>query len=163
VQELKGNNIRLAVKKYFYNHLLEAKPEAQQFEIYSAVIDKTKVLPLIKDSQNKHRLYNTIAKDVLDLIDFSEVNEPVILYIDRCKGSKEQRIFDKYITDHLGVKLQFNISLDIQHKISHDLSGLQAVDLFCYGIIRKYSDNDTSWYDCFSKKIVKEILWEPKF
>ena len=163
IQELKGYETDLNIKKYFYTQLLQTKPNEQLFELYSVVIDKKKMLPFIENTKNKNHLYNIIARNVLELIDFSDVNEQVILYTDRCKGSKEQRIFNKYISEHLALKLPINIPLDIKHEVSHELTGLQAVDLFCYGIIRKYSDNDTAWYNCFSNKVIKEVLWEPKF
>jgi len=162
INELKGYNTKLAVKKHFYNQLLKAEDDAKQFEIYSLVIDKIKILPFIKDMQNMHRLYNIIAKDVLELIDFSDAKE-VILFADSCKGSHERKIFDDYIRLHIEAKLPIKASLDITHDDSHETPGLQAVDLFCYGIVRKYAENDTLWYDFFSNRVLKDGLWKPKF
>ncbi len=97
VNELKGYKTTLDVKKYFYRQLLKGEPDEQRWEIYSIVIDKLKVLPLLKTMPNKQRLYNIIAKDVLELIDFSHVDDnQVILFADSCKGSKERKIFGNY-------------------------------------------------------------------
>ncbi|MSP53781.1 MAG: hypothetical protein EXR81_05995 [Gammaproteobacteria bacterium] len=72
-------------------------------------------------------------------------------------------MFDEYICLHIEARLPINTSLDISHNISHETPNLQAVDLFCYGVVRKYAENDTEWYDCFSNKVVKELVWEPNF
>jgi len=159
--ELKGYNTDFKIKKYFFDQLSSSSIDHQQFEIYTMIIDKTRILPLIRDIKNTHRLYNTIARDLLEIIDLSNVGQ-VSLLMDKCKGSKEQGVFDKYIMDYLSSKLPLNIRIEITHELSENIEGLQAVDLFCHGIIRKYSENDTLWYDYFSKKIVEEVLWEPK-
>ena len=60
-------------------------------------------------------------------------------------------------------KLPINVSLNILHELSHNNAGLQAVDLFCHGIVRKHAQSDISWYSEFSDKIIEEVRWKPKF
>lgn len=43
-----------------------------------------------------------------------------------------------------------------QHELSHDNKGIQAVDMFCYGIFRKYEHHDTLWYDLFLPRLYLE-------
>ncbi len=50
-------------------------------------------------------------------------------------------------------RLHPSIPLTIEHVDSQQSLGIQAVDLFSWGIYRKYEHNDTKWYDYF--KMVK--------
>jgi len=45
------------------------------------------------------------------------------------------------------------VPLYITHELSQDNTGLQVVDLFCWGLFRKYESNDTKWYDVFKEAI----------
>ena len=49
--------------------------------------------------------------------------------------------------------LPLNIPLNIYHERSHENAGLQAVDLFCWGIFRKYENNDMEWYKVYGDKV----------
>ncbi|MSP53780.1 MAG: hypothetical protein EXR81_05990 [Gammaproteobacteria bacterium] len=73
LQELKGYNTTFATKKYFYEQILMAGLDAQEFEIYSIIVDKRKLpVKVLHDLEGNHRLYNILAKNVLELIDFSD-------------------------------------------------------------------------------------------
>ena len=52
--------------------------------------------------------------------------------------------------------LPLNVPLNIRHMCSHQSYGIQAVDLFCWGIFRRYERGDEEWYRKFSDKIVYE-------
>lgn len=167
--ELKGTNTSLRVKKYFYKQLEDFyHPVLEDLMIYSITVDKQKFSFIeretLKTRNKQHSIYNILTWEVLSLVDFSSINNQVIFYLDKCKSREERNIFDHQIRSFLEIKLQnFSISVDIKHELSHEHSGLQAADLFCYGFFRKYALKDTSWYDVFSKRIIKEILWKPKF
>ena len=45
------------------------------------------------------------------------------------------------------------IPFDIYHEDSKKIGGLQAVDMFVWGIHRKYESNDEEWYGIFNKKV----------
>lgn len=42
------------------------------------------------------------------------------------------------------------------HERSHENPGLQAVDLFCWGIFRKYEAGDTEWHEMYRNAIASE-------
>jgi hypothetical protein len=102
-----------------------------------------------------------LSHAILERIDFNNVKQDISLVVDLCKVPKERKIFNQYLTTNLEAKLPLGIELNIYHKSSHNNAGLQAVDLFCGGIARKYMLSDTSWYDHFSDKIVEEVFYDP--
>jgi hypothetical protein len=50
-------------------------------------------------------------------------------------------------------KIDPKIPLEIKHKNSCSDYGLNAVDLFSWGIFRKYERKDWEWYNIFKEKI----------
>ncbi|MBL4648057.1 MAG: DUF3800 domain-containing protein [Gammaproteobacteria bacterium] len=50
-------------------------------------------------------------------------------------------------------------NLNIEHERSHETYGIQAVDLFCWGIYRKYECNDLVWYNLFKDRIIAEEIF----
>ena len=159
--ELKGTNTTLLVKQFFYKHLL--KSSHQEWKIYSIVIDKRQLIKKFNMPLNPHRLYNLLSREIIERVNFSEIKSNVQLIVDKCKGGYERSVFDYYLKTHIEPNLPLNISLHVSHELSHNNAGLQAVDLFCHGIIRKHSNNDVSWYSSFADKIVEEVKWIPKF
>ncbi|MFA4845683.1 MAG: DUF3800 domain-containing protein [Patescibacteria group bacterium] len=61
--------------------------------------------------------------------------------------------FNSYIRRQLEGRLSPDVPLDIYHWPSHENCGLQAVDLFCWGIFQTYERQDTGWRSVFSEKI----------
>ena len=161
ISELKGGHTTLAVKQYFYNQLL--KSPDQDWEIYSIVVDKTSLLQQMDTQIEAHRLYNILSRDIMERIDFSMLNHNVQLIVDKCKGRNERSVFDYFLKTNLETKLPLNVSINILHEHSHHNAGLQAVDLFCYGVVRKHALNDIGWYSMFADRIVEEIRWRSKF
>lgn len=159
--ELKGTNTTLAVKQYFYKQL--TKYPDQSWEIYTVVVDKLSLFKQMNERIEPHRLYNLLSMEIMDRVDFSTLDDHVHLIVDKCKGKRERAIFDYLLKTNLESKLPINVSLNILHEFSHKNPGLQAVDLFCYGIARKHALNDVDWYSEFSDKIIEEIRWKPKF
>ena len=98
----------------------------------------------------------------MERVDFSGLNDHVQMIVDKCKGKHERSVFDYFLKTNLESKLPINVSLNILHELSHNNAGLQAVDLFCHGIVRKHALGDISWYSEFSDKIVEEIRWKAK-
>lgn len=158
--ELKGINTTLNIKQYFYQQLL--KYANQDWEIYSIVIDKVSLLDQTEDKIEPHRLYNILSSEIMGYIDFSKLDNNIQLIVDKCKGRNERSIFDYFLKTNLESKLPLNVSINILHEHSHNNAGLQAADLFCYGIVRKHALNDINWYSEFADKIVEEIIWKPK-
>lgn len=147
VQELKGTGTTIEVKKYFYQKVKNVK-----FGIYSVTLNKKKVFERL--AQEKTRVYNYIARKVLDQIPFEKNNgDRVELILDKSMAKPEIAEFNSYIRRQLEGRLSPQIPLDIYHWLSHENFGLQAADLFCWGIFQKYERQNMVWRDIFTEKI----------
>lgn len=148
VTELKGTGTTLEVKKYFYG-----KVEGVKFGIYSITLNKKKVYERL--AKNKSRVYNYVSRKVLDQIPFEKNSgDRIELIIDRSMGKPEIEEFNSYIRRQLEGKLPPNVPIDMYHWLSHENPGLQAVDLFCWGIFQKYERENTDWFDVYSSKVI---------
>ena len=151
VQELKGVGTNLTVKEYFFRQVPE-----DGWRIYTVALNKNRVEERLRTAQGKKKLYNFLARFLLEHVDLSHVNPAVTLVMDRCKNKEEIRDFNQYVANQLEALLPLNIPLNIYHEKSQDNPGLQAVDLFCWGVFRKYESRDDEWYRCFGGKIAFE-------
>ena len=147
--ELKGARTIIEIKKYFYSRVKDLK-----FAIYSLTLNKKRVYERL--TRNKERVYNYISRLVLDKIPFDQAQEQVILILDKSKSPKEVREFNEYVLGQLTGRLDPKVPLDIKHENSYHYNGLQAVDLFSWGIFRKYEKKDTEWLEIFQEKIAYE-------
>jgi hypothetical protein len=155
VQELKGTLTTLQIKQYFFNQCPKAG-----WELYSVILNKKKIKQNINGRIGKQKLYNFITKFLIEKIDFPQTTKTVNLVLDKCKNNKEIKDFNLYLETQLKSSLpNLDIILDINHKASHEIPELQAVDLFCWGIARKKSHHDTRWYDTFKDKIKLETVY----
>lgn len=152
--ELKGSRTSLEVKKYFFEQISKSK-----FGIYSLTLNKTRVYDRLKDKQD--RLYNFITRKIVDQIPLHRESTRVIFTLDKCKGKAEIKNFNNYIVDQIKSKLDPNVPLDIIHGNSQEIPGLQAVDLFCWGIHRKYEHKDYEWLNIFENKIKFDQTYLP--
>ena len=152
--ELKGSKVSIGVKRYFYK-LVEQVP----FEIYALTLNKRRVYDSLV--QKKDRVYNFIARKVLDVIPFEDAATRISLVLDRSKGKQEIREFDNYLIRQLSGKIDPLIPLDIDHHISHEDLLLQAVDLFSWGIFRKYEKKDFEWFNIFKEKVRYDSVYLP--
>lgn len=151
VQELKGTGTNLEVKQYFYRNL-----HRDGWQIYSVVLNKTRVNDDLRKPHTKKKLYNFLARFILEKIDLSNAAPAVTLVTDRCKNREEIQDFNSYVANQLEALLPLNVPLNIYHERSHDNQGLQAVDLFCWGIFKKYEMGDLDWYDVYRDAIAFE-------
>lgn len=158
VQELKGSATSLEVKEYFFRQF-----PTDGWELYSIILNKKRAFDHLKTTHGKKRLYNFLSKELLEKIQFDTNNHSVTLVVDKCKNSQEVKDFNNYIENHLGTLLPLKTQLYINHEDSQSCQGLQAVDMFCWGIAKKHSNkqtqNSTQWYNLFYKKIKEEILY----
>ena len=152
VHELKATSTTLHVKEYFFRNIRNV-----DFSIYSLILNKKRVYQhLIED---KSRVYNWVARMLLDQIDFSEADTQISLVIDKSKSKPEIAEFDRYVFWNLKGKVDPKIPLRISHKDSQEDLCLNAADLFSWGVFRKYEKSDTGWYDVFKSKIRYENLY----
>ena len=153
VEELKGERTTLEIKDYFFRQLKDTK-----FAIYAITLNKVRVYEEL--SQDKSRVYNFIARQVFDNIPFEKsVGKRIILTIDKSKGKKGIREFNRYIIDQLKGRISPKTPFDIYHEDSKKIGGLQAVDVFTWGIHRKYEHDDRTWFNVFKDKIAFDDLY----
>jgi len=154
VSELKATKTTLEIKKYFYQQV-----KSINFELYTITLNKIRVYEsLIK---NKSRVYNFIARNLLDKIPFEDADLRIELILDKSKSKPEIIDFNNYIQRQLEGRIDPKVPLDIYHWDSKNNGGLQAVDMFCWGIFEKYERRRYEWFNIFRQKIKYETLYLP--
>lgn len=144
--ELKGAHTSLAVKRYFYDQVATIP-----LEIYALTLNKRRVYDEL--AARKDRVYNFIARNVLDRLPIDQAASRIEFIIDRSKSKREIEDFNGYITRQIEGRIDPKVPLSIYHHRSNENVGLQAVDLFAWGIFRKYERDDTAWFDVFREKV----------
>lgn len=148
--ELKGTRTDLEVKKFFYKLISE-----QEFGVYAVTLNKKRVNEELRCTpSNKDRLYNYVARKVVEQIPFERASSSVELIVDKSKGKRGIADFDQYIVKQLHGRLDPRIKLTIRHQCSHADHGLSAADLFCWGIFRSREREDCVWRDIYAEKIL---------
>lgn len=150
-RELKGTNTTLQIKRYFYRQI-----QSEQWTLYSVILNKKNVLPKFHPSKGQNKLYNVLTRFLIQKIPLQSVHTNVRLFVDRSKNTENRLEFNRYLQTHIEGLLPLNTGFNVEHLVSHEDAGLQAVDLFCWGIGRKYECGDTEWYQCFQDKIAFE-------
>lgn len=151
VQELKGTGTTLVIKRYFYRH----SPKGG-WRIYTVAVNKERVFENLQTKAGKKKLYNYISRFLLAKVDLAGAGNAVTLVVDRSKNKDEIADFNQYLANQLDALLPLDVPLNIYHEHSHENAGLQAVDLFCWGVFRKYEHNDLDWYREYGGKIAFE-------
>lgn len=146
VEELKGSSTIFGVKKYFFCQIKDVP-----FAIFSLTLNKIKVYERL--AREKDRVYNYIAKKVLDQIRFENADLHVDLIVDKSKGQKQIKEFNEYIFNQLKARINPKVPLNILHVNSISYEGIQAADLFSWGIFRTYEKKDNAWFDVFKEKV----------
>ena len=148
VQELKGSTTAFSIKKYFLEQL---ESNDVPFALFSLTLDKKKLYERL--TKEKSRVYNFLARKILDQIQFENAETRVYLYIDKSKSKPEIADFNQYIEQNIQARLDPKVLLHIIHENSHLHAGLQAADLFCWGIFRCYERKIYDWYECYKHYI----------
>ena len=152
LDEVKAISTTIDIKRYFLQHAPKSG-----WGIYSLTIDKGKIYPHNTNPKSKSRLYNYLARSLLEKIPFPDNDPSVSLIIDKSKSKSEIKIFNQYIENQMSGLLPLNVSLNIYHEDSADNPCLQAVDLFCWGISRA-RNGDPEWSTEFSSYIRHDEL-----
>jgi hypothetical protein len=156
VQELKGTQTTITVKKYFYGQCPD-----DGWRIYTIALNKKRVNDKLQTAVGKKKLYNFLARLLLEKVDLTAPGSAVTLVIDKSKNKDEIADFNNYVANQLDALLPLDVPLNIYHERSHENPGLQSVDLFCWGIFRKHEKRDYQWYNEFSAKIAFETEYLP--
>ncbi len=151
--EIKGNDTNFSVKEFFYKKLANC----DAIKIHSIVLNKKRLLTKI-EQVNSHRIYTRMSHDVLKSVDIHRDSSFVQIIADRCKYGVEAEEFSKTLQLHLVALLPLTSKITIEQIPSVKDYGLQAVDLFSFGIYRKHEFNDLEWYRLFEDKISTELL-----
>lgn len=151
IHELKGTGTTLAIKRYFYRH----SPKSG-WQIYTVAVNKERVYENLQTKAGKKKLYNYIARFLLEKVDLAKAVKAVTLVVDRSKNKDEIADFNQYLANQLDALLPLEVPLNIYHEHSHENVGLQAVDLFCWGVFRKYEHGDLDWYREYGRRVAFE-------
>jgi len=146
LSELKGSHSSIEIKKYFYEQLANIP-----FEIYAITLNKRRVYNDL--AQKKDRLYNFVARLVLDHIPLESASTRVQFIIDKSKDKKGIGDFNSYVVSQLEGRIDPKVPLDIYHHRSHENLGIQATDLFSWGICRSYEKDDFEWFNVFRERV----------
>lgn len=152
VPELKGSHTALAIKQYFYHQL----SRYSEWHLNYLVLDKAYCHPPHK--HDIHGFYNQLACALLKNITIPQEETSIYLTVDKSKDQGEMAVFDNLIRTELAHHIPKQAVLRIDHLASDKHKGLQASDIFCYGISRKYEREDTTWYDAFSHHIKESLI-----
>lgn len=94
-----------------------------------------------------------MANYIIEKVKFKAKTSAVTLVVDKCKNKAEIEDFNQYLANQLEGEFPLDVPLTVYHEDSMNSFGLQAVDLFCWGVFRKYERQDTQWYDVFKNQI----------
>ncbi|MFO7773357.1 MAG: DUF3800 domain-containing protein [Dehalococcoidia bacterium] len=156
VTELKGTRTTLKVKEYFFRHI-----DSDDWGIYTLVLNKRRVNANLRTRAGRQKLYNFLSRFLIERLPLRTVTQNVELIVDSCKNRAERSDFNQYLCNQLQAMLPLNTAFHITHQQSTEAAGLQAVDLFCWGMFRKHELGDTAWYDVFSSKVKYEDVYLP--
>jgi hypothetical protein len=152
--ELKGTSASKEIKKFFYK-----KAGHLDFKLYSVTLNKKRVYPQL--AEDKDRIYNYIARLTLEHVNFSDAAVRVIMTVDKSKSRLGVLEFDDYIISQIKALIDPLVPLNIIHVNSHESPGLQAVDMFTWGIFRKYERADLEWFNVFKARICLDRVYLP--
>jgi hypothetical protein len=154
--ELKGTDTSIETKEYFFKQIKE-----QDWQLYSVILNKSRVESHLHTAKGQNKLYNFLARFLIEKLPLRQTFSNVRLIVDRSKNKNEIQDFNLYLKNQIEALLPLNTALIVEHLKSEESTGLQAVDLFCWGIARKYERNDLRWYDVFRHKIMYETQYLP--
>ncbi|KQC09798.1 MAG: hypothetical protein APR62_13350 [Smithella sp. SDB] len=154
VEEIKGTKTVIDVKEYFYHQI-----SGLDFGIYSIILNKKRVFQYLMN--DKSRVYNYIARQVLDRIPYEDAQERIVLTIDKSKSKPEIIEFNHYIRRQLESRIDPIVPFDIHHSDSKEHYAVQAVDLFSYAIFEKYERRREEWFKIIKRKIKYYSVYLP--
>ncbi|MGD9108242.1 MAG: DUF3800 domain-containing protein [Gammaproteobacteria bacterium] len=131
--ELKANKAYYSSKNYFYKYVCAN----ENWHLYSIVLNKQALLKNLDKKPDIKQLYNFMSRKIMEKVPFDNSLAKVELIVDRSKSTKEIKIFNEYLSNHLASYLPLNSQLIIDHIHSRNNACLQAVDLFAGA----YSEN----------------------
>ena len=151
VHELKGTRTSFEIKRYFFRQL-----RCADWAVYTLILNKARVSETLRTKVGKKKLCNFLARFLIEKLPLRQTITNVRLVVDRSKSREDIGDFNRYVENHLQAMLPLNTALTIEHLTSHERAELQAVDLFCWGVARKYEHDDAAWYNLFKHMLKYE-------
>lgn len=145
IAEIKGSKTSKEILRYFYDQCKKV-----DFGIYSLTLNKRRLYEHL--AKDKARVYNYVARLVIDKIPLEQADTRIYLIVDKSKARAEIAEFNVYIMSELKSRIDPKVPVDIFHYLSHENAGLQVADIFCWGIFRKYEKRDMQWFNVFWKE-----------
>jgi hypothetical protein len=155
IVEIKATTTDLMAKQYFYRHVAVIP-----FTISAVVLKKDRFVNHLE--LNKNRVDRFITNLVLKELPIAQATTRVTLNLDRSMRSSTIQEFNARVIEQLEAIIPPQVLLTINHSFSHEDKLLQVIDLFAWGIFRKYEIGDTQWYDVFKGKIAFERVYPDK-
>ncbi len=152
--ELKGNLLPLEIKRYFYE-----KAGGIAFRLHFVTLNKPKVYAGLP--ADKERIYNYVSRLALEGVNFRDAEVRVIMTVDKSRSKQGIAEFNSFILSQVKARVDPRVPLNILHRHSQETPGLQAADLFAWGVFRKHEKGDLEWYGVFRGKIASEKLCLP--
>ena len=146
--------------KYFVITVLEVANDKDKKVIEKAV-ERT-----LKNKLHKKRSLQTSSitelKAVIKALPLETASTRMTFVLDKRMGSAAMHEFNELLRLQIQSQIPPQVPLFIDHENSNKIRLLQAVDLFSWGIYRKYEMGDTEWYDLFHEKIKFERIYPDK-
>jgi len=155
ITELKATATDFADKQYFYRQIA-----AVPFTVSAVILEKERFSNYLQ--QNPNRVYGFITHLVLKGLPLEEAMTRVILTLDRNVRGSTIKAFNEHLIKQLEARIPPLVPVSINHRASHEIKLLQAVDFFAWGFFRKYETGDTRWYEVFREKIAFERVYPDK-
>lgn len=111
-------------------------------------------------STDKNLFYDDVAKRLLSQIKLLADSSHIQIIVDKSKTQSALKEFDHCISTMIRTYVSNSTLLTIHHRHSFADAGLQATDMFGWGIYRKYQRNDLEWYDVFRERIALEMKFK---
>lgn len=156
-KELKGTNTSPVVKSYFYRQI-----KSDDWRLYTVILNKRRVYDQFHSTIGQSRIYNFLSRFIIERLPLIDTAANVRLVVDKSKNRAEILDFNRYLCNYVEGMLPLNTGFRVDHLNSHEDPVLQAVDMFSWGIARKYKLGDTQWYDVFRGKIAYEDVYLPE-
>lgn len=154
--ELKASKAAPAVIEYFLGKLAGLEIRA-----YTLTLNKKRLFASL--TRDKSRIYNYIARLVVDRVAIEPELDCVEFIIDRSKGKKEIHEFDEYVKKQLQGRIDpERTRFIIKHEDSCLAHGLQAVDSISWAVFRKYERKDNRWLGIIKNVLEYESLYLPE-
>lgn len=152
--ELKGSSVGRGVKHYFFERVKNL-----DYALYSLILEKQKIGSYPDEAADA--LYTRIVKNLFDRTTLLNMAGQWNLVIDKSKNTKGMTDFDRCIRESVCTPGGETLHIAINHHNSQENHMLQAVDLFSWGIFRKYERDDDEFYNEYKDKIRYEELFPP--